>query len=207
MFFIFFLILFFLIIYFYDIIYYTFDINYDVIEIENVLSREECNELINLSIKNGLENSTVWNSDDSKTINYSHRISKQTWLSNNHPLIHKICMLSEKYTGFPMYKQELLQVVKYDIGGKFEDHYDAWAFGQINRSNGQRKCTFMIFLNDNYVGGTTEFPIIRKKIIPKVGKAIIFRNTDSNENIIYQSLHRGNIISHGSKWICTVWSH
>ena len=204
---IFIFILIFLFSYYHYLFYYTFHINYNVLEIDNVLSREECNEMINITIKNGLENSTVWNSDDSKTIDYSHRISEQTWLTNDNPLIHKICMLSEKYTGIPMIKQELVQVVKYDVGGIFNDHYDAWAFGEINRSTGQRKCTFMIFLNDDYEGGTTEFPYINKKIVPKIGKAIVFENTDSNENIIFQSIHRGNVVTRGTKWICTIWSH
>ena len=190
-----------------DIFKYSFDMNYDVIEIENVLSEEECNEIIQLAISNELENSEVWNDDDSTTVDYSHRISEQTWLANNHPLVDKIRMLSEKYTGFPMEKQELIQVVKYNVGGKFESHYDAWVYGKYNGKDGQRKCTFMIYLNDDFEGGTTEFPYINKKVYPSIGKAVIFNNTDSYQNVIFQSLHRGNIITRGSKWICTVWSH
>jgi prolyl 4-hydroxylase len=65
----------------------------------------------------------------------------------------------------------------------------------------------MIYLNDDYSGGETEFPLINKTIYPKTGKAILFKNSDENDYIIFQSLHRGNPIIHGNKWICNIWSH
>jgi len=123
-------------------------------------------------------------------------------------------MLSEKYSGYSIHNQDLLQVVKYDIGGKFNIHYDACAFGKdsitcktMNKNNGQRRITFMIYLNDNFKGGETEFPWLLKKIKPKTGKAVLFKNTDDNENIIIQSLHGGNIVTSGNKWICNIWSY
>jgi prolyl 4-hydroxylase len=193
---------------------YVFDLNYDIEEIENVLTPSECNELINISLKVGLNDSTVWNPDSTSSLDDSHRISSQVWLTNHIPLVNKISMLSEKYSGFSRDKQELLQVVKYDVGGKFNSHYDACVFGKnsincknMNGPSGQRRTTFMIYLNDNYEGGETEFPYLNKKIYPKTGKAILFKNTDENEDIIFQSLHRGNPVISGNKWICNVWSH
>jgi prolyl 4-hydroxylase len=193
---------------------FIFDLNYDILEIEDVLTKAECNELIDISLKRGLENSALWNIDSSVTIDNTYRESSQLWLDNDIPLVSKIMKLSEKYSGFPTNKQELLQVVKYDIGGKFNSHYDACICGKnstncknMNGLSGQRRTTFMIYLNDDYEGGETEFYFLNKKIKPKTGKAILFKNTDDYENVIFQSCHSGNPVINGNKWICTVWSH
>ena len=197
--------------YYFFINNFVFDINYSVYEIENVLTPSECNELINISQKIGLKDSAVLNIDDSRSIDKSHRLSKQVWLKNDIPLVNKIMMLSEKYTGISRDNQELLQVVNYDIGGKFNNHYDAFFHKRDLQDDGfmnrQRRTTFMIYLNEDYSGGETEFPLINKKIYPKTGNAIIFENTDENEYTIFQSLHRGNPIINGNKWICNIWSH
>jgi len=193
---------------------YVFDINYDILEIHDLLTSDECDELIDISLKHGLIDSGVWNMDSSITIDENHRNSSQVWLDNNINLVNKIKRLSEKYSGFSTNTQESLQVVKYNIGGKFNSHYDACISGKqsincknMNGISGQRRTTFMIYLNDDYTGGETEFIYLNKKIQPKKGKAILFKNTDENENIIYQSYHRGNPVISGNKWICTVWSH
>jgi len=193
---------------------FIFDINYDILEIEDVLTKAECNELIDISLKHGLEDSEVWNPDGSVSIDEDHRISSQLWLDNDIPLVNKIMKLSEKYSGFSTNTQESLQVVKYDIGGKFDSHYDACVSGKdsvncknMNGESGQRRTTFMIYLNDDYEGGETEFYFLNKKIKPKTGKAILFKNTDEYDNVILQSYHSGNPVINGNKWICTVWSH
>ena len=184
------------------------DSSYDVIEIENVLTKEECNQLINAAIQNGLSDRPVYN-NGSLVLDISHCLSRSTSISNDHHLIEKIRRLSEQYTDISLINQERNIIVKYDIGNFFNDHYDA--FHSIRKlSNGvvkQRKYTFIIYLNEEFEGGTTEFPLINKTIIPKTGKAIVYKDADSSNNIISQSMHRGSIVTNGTKWICTIFSY
>ena len=42
---------------------------------------------------------------------------------------------------------------------------------------------------------------------PKKGKAVIFKNVDINGNIINQSLHGGEPVRSGQKWIINKWVH
>ena len=77
----------------------------------------------------------------------------------------------------------------------------------MNQNNGPRYLTFLIYLNDNFEGGETIFPNINKKIKPEKGKAVIFKNIDENENIIKQSLHGGEPVRSGQKWIINKWIH
>lgn len=192
------------------------DGSYDVQEFENLLTPEECDQLIAYSKTKNMTESDVlsYGSSTGTTINKDTRSSKTAWLKDNeHPLVMKIAMLSEKLTGLPRDTQEELQVAYYTPGGKFVDHYDACVeeskdyCDKMNHYAGQRRSTLLIYLNDSFKGGETVFPKINKTIVPKKGKGILFWNTTPDEVIIDDSMHRGNKVEAGEKWICTKWSH
>ena len=104
-------------------------------------------------------------------------------------------------------------VAKYDKNGKFDSHYDCCVYDDeekcriMNGNSGERRSTLMIYLNDDFEGGETEFEKIGLKIKPEKGKAILFWSTDDNGKTIDNSLHRGNKVISGTKMICTKWSH
>jgi len=100
------------------------------------------------------------------------------------------------------------RICRYAPGGHFGPHYDAHYY--VDTNNRSMK-TFMIYLNDEYEGGTTNFindsqPLFRdqdglfkaqeenilRKIKPIKGMALIF-----NHHI----LHEGGIVSQGTKYI------
>ena len=105
-----------------------------------------------------------------------------------------------------------MQVVNYQKGGFFKPHYDACEGAKefchrMNGNIGPRYLTVLFYLNDNFDGGETVFPKINKTIKPKKGKAIIFKNVDDNGVVINQSLHGGEPILSGEKWIANKWIH
>jgi prolyl 4-hydroxylase len=67
--------------------------------------------------------------------------------------------------------------------------------------------TILVYLNDNFKGGETSFPMLDKKIKPEKGKAVIFYNTDTNGTILRKSKHAGIPVIEGEKWICNKWIH
>lgn len=190
--------------------------DYIVYEIYNILSPKECKDMIQKAKDKGLEESMVWNyeKEDGNVLNKDHRKSKQTWFSDEeYATAKKISEISEYITGLPKDNQELLQVAMYEPHGKFNDHFDACNYddkeycNKMNYNSGERRTTLLIYLNNDFEGGETEFVNIGLKIIPEPGKGILFWNTYDDESIIQESKHRGNQVLKGEKWICTKWTH
>ena len=189
---------------------------YQVQELEDLLTPEECDQLIAYAKKKGMKESDVlsYGAETDTVVDTKSRRSKTAWISDNeHSLAMKVALISEKLTGLPRNTQEMLQVAYYEPGGKFNDHYDACSeknkdyCDKMNRYAGQRRSTLLIYLNDNFTGGETVFPKINVTVKPKKGKGILFWNTTPEEIIISESMHRGNPVEGGEKWICTKWSH
>lgn len=189
---------------------------YEIWEIFNLLTPAECKELMRYAEEKGLGDSYVWSYDGSSQniVDTTHRKSKQAWLDDQeHPIAMKLALYSEKLTGIPRNHQEQLQVARYDPLGKFNDHYDACDYGdaeycaKMNNNSGERRSTLLVYLNTDFTGGETEFPLVGFKSKPQVGKAILFWNVDENDKIIWQAKHRGNQVIGGNKWIATKWSH
>lgn len=178
-------------------------------EIPNFLTPVECDLIVELS-KNRLSNSFVYseNSDDYVT---KYRISEQCWLNNEvDPLIKKISDLVAKRTGTSISDQEELQVVRYKPGGYFRPHYDACDGNKqfckrMNDGKGPRLLTVLVYLNDDYSGGETIFPNLKKTIQPEKGKAILFYSIDHRGDILRDSLHGGDPVKSGEKWIANKW--
>ena len=183
---------------------------YDVKEIENILTHEECDILIEFAkCRKDWETSQFYsNIIDSKKGSYQKtdkdiRNSKTLLLNDkDHPIIQKIALITELLTGLPLNTQEDLQITHYNTDGKFHPHYDA-----NNMYGGQRRATLIIYLNDDFEGGETVFTKLDKIITPKKGHGLLFLNTDSSDEIIADSMHQGNKVIAGEKWICTKWSH
>ena len=188
-----------------------------VTEIPNLLTYQECDELINYCKTKGMTDSYVANYNNNTNgihINTNFRTSKSSYIRRSElDISKKIAIRSQELSGIPMNHQEELQVSYYQTGGKFDAHYDAFPgndlayVNKMNRGAGQRRCTLLIYLNDDFKGGETEFVNLNIKIKPEKGKAILFWDTNDKQMILEKSKHRGNPVIDGEKWICTQWSH
>lgn len=175
---------------------------YTILEIDNILTWEECDELINHCTVSKMENSEVVSKNGN--ILDDHRKSKTLWLDDSeHRVAMKMSETSAALTKLPRKNQEKLQVVCYESGGKFDAHYD----NDYNTEVSSRCCTLLVYLNDDYAGGETEFVKIGVTIKPKKGKGILFWSLDGDNKIIDNSIHQGCTVKNGKKWICTKWTH
>ena len=183
--------------------------NFKIDVYEDFLTKEECNIIIELA-RPLLERSGVVQensiSDD--------RTSTGVFLDTNmHPVLEKISKKVSEITNIPIENQEDIQVVNYQKGQYYNEHYDE-CFEDTKEckessKSGRRKNTFFIYLNDVEEGGFTGFPNISKKVIPKLGRAVSWNNIlESDGNIINDpcSLHIGIKPDKGEKWALTVWS-
>jgi prolyl 4-hydroxylase len=186
---------------------------YDIQIIENVLTPEECDTIISIAKKKGLEESMVYtdNKKDIYALDKTSRNSKTAWIyDNENPIVKKIAKKAAELSGLNIDNQEPLQVAHYNKGGKFIEHHDACSEKNDQKCDkidiNPRRTTLLIYLNDDFEGGETEFTLLGKKIKPVKGNAIFFWDTYENKEIIQESMHRGNPVLNGEKWICTKWS-
>jgi hypothetical protein len=100
---------------------------------------------------------------------------------------------------------EDLQVVKYEEGQTYKDHYDA-CFGCDRGKDMRRLYTLLIYLNDNFEGGSTMFRKAHVGVVPRKGSAVLFKNmTDDGKHVEWHSEHRGDTVRSGTKYACNVW--
>ena len=96
---------------------------------------------------------------------------------------------------------EDLQIVYYDKGGFYLPHLDSIPSLHENK----RLYTFIIALNDNYEGGETHFPNLKKSFKLRRGDALFFNNYNTNSSTTGLSLHGGKEVLKGEKWIANLW--
>ena len=178
-----------------------------IYEFDNLLSIDECNQLIAIA-EPRIQKSTVLSDNP----HHSGRTSSHVFLKTNNDLLEKIDNIVYSYLQIPIEHYEDLQVVNYKSTQKYDAHYDACdpsdeiCKNDTERLGSLRYATFIIYLNDNFTGGETEFPKHNFKAKPKIGKAVLFFNlNDNNTNRRDNSFHGGLPPIVGEKWMCNKW--
>jgi prolyl 4-hydroxylase len=173
-------------------------------EFKNILSIDECNQLINIS-KDKLSEATILGTQIK-----NYRTAETTWLFEKNDLTEKIKNIVSDKTNLPIEHQEQIHVVKYNLGGEYKEHHDFLHpntdyFESHTKRGGQRRFSCLFYLNDNFDGGETDFPKVNYKVKPEVGKLVIWKNLNDDLSLNYNSLHAGLPVIKGEKWICIIW--
>lgn len=183
--------------------------NYDIKEIPNALTKEECQQLISY-YKDKLVRSTVFGDTGNDVTD--DRTSHQAWIYKHEEvfpeIMSKLYNLASELSGIEDVNMfEDIQIASYKESQQYKPHFDACVSPKYCKSNDKiyRKATLLVYLNDSFQGGETHFPQINKKVKPETGKAVYFVNTDEDGNEIDESLHAGLPIESGEKWIANVW--
>lgn len=113
-------------------------------------------------------------------------------------------------TNLPLPVFEPAQIMHYSVGEEFRPHYDfltgdaaGWA-AQLQRF-GQRIATFLLYLNEDYEGGETDFPKVGISHRGRRGDALFFANVDPSGAPDRQTFHAGRPPTRGEKWILSQW--
>jgi prolyl 4-hydroxylase len=112
--------------------------------------------------------------------------------------------------GVPPQALEPPQVLHYSPGETFERHYDfldpqAPGYAADVARRGQRIATFLIYLNTDYGGGETDFPLVGLSFKGETGDALMFANVDPEGRPDRQTLHAGLAPTSGEKWLFSQW--
>lgn len=172
--------------------------------IDNVLSSSECDELIELG-NPSLKTATTLGEHIS-----GYRTADGSWLYEETPLTQKIKQIISTMTGTPKENQEFIHIVKYEIGGEYKEHHDYFPPNQSYTEQslgvaGQRTTSCLFYLNDDFEGGETLFPIRNIKVTPRKGRLLIWNNVDINGIEDSESLHAGLPVITGTKYIAIIW--
>lgn len=113
-------------------------------------------------------------------------------------------------TGLPPSVMELTKVLHYCVGERFDLHFDfidpsAPDLAPELATRGQRLATFLVYLNDDYEGGETEFPRISLRHRGRMGSALYFANVDTQNVPDPLTLHAGLAPTRGEKWLLSQW--
>lgn len=179
-------------------------------ESENFISKDACQEIIT-KFGHSLEQASVLEGV-SGVVNQKYRIAEGRWISSNEDkLIESIKKRVSILTGTPMENQESPHLVRYDRGGKYDAHNDYFQendgtyISECIPRGGQRVYTCIVYLNEEFSGGATDFPLLNQMVIPKTGKLVFWRNVDERATPIKESLHAAMPIASGTKWVLIFW--
>ena len=137
---------------------YNYDDSPWVVVIDNFISPDECESLIELGAKRGYEISKDVGARkfdgtyDSKQS--SGRTSTNAWCVEecyNHTTTQQVIAKIENLTGIPDSNSEHLQLLRYDVGQFYEQHHDYIDF-HLKRKQGVRMITVFLYLNDVEAG-------------------------------------------------------
>lgn len=196
-----------------------------VLTIANFLSNEECDGLIQLALKEGLESSTVYSGSQARhTRDASTRSSENTWLERGnitsitdkvYRRAARLLRMDEVLFQKPVDDNvqahhhsiaESLQVVRYRTGEQYTAHHDFVYPSQQLWYQPTRFATLLLYLNDDFTGGHTVFPraVTRDlhdgvRVQPKKGTAVLFYSILPDGNVDDRSQHSSEPVKSGEK--------
>jgi len=164
--------------------------------VRNFISPDTCEYIVDAARKR-LSPSTV---SRDKVVNPTVRQSETAWLSASDPVIKDVMERCTSHTDRPLRNCEQLQVLRYQPGGFYKPHQDCF-----EKDDNPRLYTCIIALTDEYEGGETEFPNLKKTYKLNKGDMLFFNTLNDWGRITPKALHGGRPVASGEKWICNLW--
>lgn len=106
-----------------------------------------------------------------------------------------------KATGTEAGWGEPLNILKYAPGQQYKPHHDGTGPDNVS----VRVLTALIWLNDRFEGGETDFPKIKVRVRGGVGDMLVFRNVRDNGEFDDRMTHAGLPVTQGVKWMASRW--
>lgn len=127
------------------------------------------------------------------------------------PVLQRIITRASQLANIPESHMEPLQVVKYEHGQYYRQHFDYLDDrSQEVINHGQRTATILVYLNTLGVlekGGGTKFHVLDYTIKPEKGTAVLWHNVTPAGNGDTRTLHSGEPLEHPSsiKYAMNIW--
>jgi len=188
-----------------------------VITLENFITDEECDALIQHGYNAGYKRSEDVGTQkfdgtvDSKKS--TGRTSENAWCSSRNgcreaTIPKRILNRISSVIGIPPENSEDLQILKYEVGQFYNTHHD-YIPHQQHRQCGPRILTFFLYLSDVEAGGGTDFPLLGITAQPKKGRALVWPSIYDAEPMISDRRmnHQALVVEAGTKFGANAWIH
>lgn len=171
----------------------------------------ECSWLVSLAGPS-LRRAQVYNRDAAGFIEGESRTNSEAdYTFENADLVLRL--LTERIATATDISPRLFEVAKllhYLPGQQFAPHCDFQepstpALAREVQLRGQRVATVLVYLNDDYEGGETDFPRAGLRYKATVGDALMFASVRPSGELDYDSIHAGLPPTRGEKWVLSQW--
>jgi hypothetical protein len=160
----------------------------EILQHADFLDAAECQEIIAQAEAKGFEESKVIGENGDATNKHYRSSATQFW-QDTHLVESRLKIVEPSLQNL---KIEGWQLVRYQQGDEFKPHHDSGS-GKTNRL-----FTVIVYLNEDFEGGETDFPLTEETIIPETGKLVIWKNVTAG-GVNVKSLHAGLAIDSGVK--------
>jgi prolyl 4-hydroxylase len=159
---------------------------------------EECDFLIAVAEPTYEESKVIGTDGDIRTLLRTSDGSTMHWLIED-PATHAINRRLAAFTGTNVDQGEPLHVLRYRPGQEYRPHVD-WLL-----DDNPRILTALVYLNEDYTGGETEFIKTGLKVRGRKGDVLVFRSQGDDGGLDPLSEHAGLPVTSGTKYLASRW--
>lgn len=196
-----------------------------LITLDNFLSVEEANDLIELGNTHGYEVITFEQTGQTDmmgvevdSITSRQCTGQKSWCTyteecRTDTLVQEIQNRIAKVTGIPVVNSEHLEIIKYEVGQHYRKHND-YILSERDGRAGSRVLSFFIYLSDDDDaedggGGNLNFPILNQKIRPQKGTAVLWPTVRSSNptDVDLRTDYEIEDVKRGTVYGVATWLH
>jgi hypothetical protein len=182
-----------------------------IVVVERFATADECQWLIDRSGSGGLQRAKVYRSSPTAQVAETRTNREMSFTIFNADVV--VSLIRERIaaaSGAAVTHFEIPKLLHYSPGEQFALHADfieskTPELARELATRGQRAATFLIYLNDGYEGGATQFPRLDWQYRGGRGDALLFSNVDAAGAPDYDTLHAGMPPASGEKWVLSQW--
>lgn len=189
----------------------------------NFASKQQCEAIIKLARSRLAPSSLALRKGETEDNTKDTRTSSGTFLISRQDKTGSLALVEQKMsraTVTPVSHGEAFNVLRYELGQKYNSHYDFFNPAEYGPQKSQRMASFLLYLSDVEEGGETMFPFegyqnmdinydyrkcIGLKVKPQQGDALLFYSMFPNGTFDKTSLHGSCPVIKGEKWVATKW--
>jgi prolyl 4-hydroxylase len=182
-----------------------------IVIVERFATPDECEWLIGRAGSGGLQRAKVYRSSSTPQVAETRTNRELSFTIFNADVA--LSLIRDRIAaacGAPVSHFEIAKLLHYSPGEQFALHAD---FIEPNTpelardlaARGQRAATFLIYLNDGYEGGATQFPRLDWQYRGARGDALLFSNIDAGGEPDHDTVHAGMPPTSGEKWVLSQW--
>ena len=174
----------------------------------NLLSDQECDELIELAKPRLARSLTVATKTGGEEVNDDRTSNGMFFQRGETGVVQRLEARLARLLNWPEENGEGLQILHYRPGAEYKPHFDYFdpvepGTPSILKRGGQRVATIVMYLAEPEKGGGTTFPDVNLVVAPKRGNAVFF--SYDRPHPVTRTLHGGAPVLAGEKWIATKW--